>query len=146
MTNLVRLRAVRDTDLPIFYQHQLDPVATRLANFPARAQAAFNAHWAKIRANENLIIQTIDCDGQVAGNIGCYEQDQRWYVGYWLGQDFWGKGIATQALAALLKQMATRPLYAYVAAHNLASRRVLEKCGFALSADEGEELLLKLDA
>jgi RimJ/RimL family protein N-acetyltransferase len=39
-----------------------------------------------------------------------------------------------------------RPLYARVARHNLASRRVLEKCGFTISGEEVEELILKLDA
>ncbi|RPJ44644.1 MAG: N-acetyltransferase, partial [Chloroflexi bacterium] len=53
-------------------------------------------------------------------------------VGYWLGREFWGRGIATQALTAFLEQVTERPLFAHVAKHNLSSRRVLEKCAFAV--------------
>ena len=63
-------------------------------------------------------------------------------MGYWLGSDYWGKGIATQALRQFLQIDTVRPLYAHVAKHNLGSRRVLEKCGFvvvgAALIDEGE--------
>jgi RimJ/RimL family protein N-acetyltransferase len=50
-------------------------------------------------------------------------------VGYWLGREFWGKGIATQALAELVEEL-DRPLYAEVSTNNIGSIRVLEKCGF----------------
>ena len=43
---------------------------------------------------------------------------------------------ATRALALLLEQVTTRPLYAYVAKHNLASIRVLEKCGFTITSED----------
>ena len=49
---------------------------------------------------------------------------------------YWGKGIATQALSKLLQLKTTRPLYAYVARHNIASRWALEKCGFTLTSDD----------
>jgi RimJ/RimL family protein N-acetyltransferase len=57
-------------------------------------------------------------------------------VGYWLGREFWGKGIATRALEEFLQEIKTRPLYAHVAKHNIGSRRVLEKCGFAVSGED----------
>jgi RimJ/RimL family protein N-acetyltransferase len=43
-----------------------------------------------------------------------------------------GRGVATQALAAFLGLEPVRPLYAGVAKHNVASIRVLQKCGFKL--------------
>jgi RimJ/RimL family protein N-acetyltransferase len=58
-------------------------------------------------------------------------------VGYWLGREFWGQGIATQALALFLKEERTRPLVAHVAQHNIGSRRVLEKCGFVVVSAAG---------
>ncbi|HEX5689187.1 MAG TPA: GNAT family N-acetyltransferase [Roseiflexaceae bacterium] len=67
-------------------------------------------------------------------------------IGYWLGRQFWGQGIATQAVAAFLEIVTTRPLYAYAVAHNVASRRVLEKCGFLPHSQDAEGLLLRLDA
>jgi RimJ/RimL family protein N-acetyltransferase len=62
-------------------------------------------------------------------------------VGYWIGRDFWGKGIATQALSLFLTEKKTRPLYAHVVKENIGSRRVLEKCGFSLSGENDEEFI-----
>lgn len=135
-TNRVRLRDVAEDDLPIFYAHQLDPDATQMAAFSSRPRDAFLAHWARILANADSLEQTILVDGQVAGNIVCYEQGGEWEVGYWLGKEYWGQGVATEALAQLLAQVQTRPLYAHVVRHNIASRRVLEKCGFRVVRQE----------
>ena len=51
-------------------------------------------------------------------------------IGYWLGREFWGRGIASAAVLLLLRFESTRPLIARVAKHNLGSIRVLEKAGF----------------
>ena len=112
-------------------------------------------HWGKILVDPQVMKTTIVWDGQVAGNIVCFDVDEKRTVGYWLGSDYWGKGIATDALKHFVKRVPERPLYAYLVAHNLASRRVLEKCGFimqgsvttpdGLSPLDGEELLMKLD-
>ena len=136
MTNNVQLRDVIDTDLPIFYEQQLDPEATDMASFPARNRDAFMSHWATILADESVWLRTILFDGEVAGNIVCFEQLGEREVGYWLGREYWGKGIATQALEAFLKTIETRPLYAHVAKHNIGSRRVLEKCGFRIAGED----------
>lgn len=144
MPTTLLLRDVIASDLPIFYEQQLDPVATQMAAFPARDREAFMAHWAKSRTNEANILKTILFDDQVAGNIVSWEQSGEREVGYWLGREFWGKGIATRALSLFLEHVTTRPLYAHVVKHNLASRRVLEKCGFVLVGEEGEELILIL--
>ena len=53
-------------------------------------------------------------------------------VHYWIGKEFWGNGIATQALTEFLRIVNNRPLYASTANDNVASIRVLEKCGFAM--------------
>src|SRR5512143_2787145 len=129
MTDSVLLRDVIASDLPIFFEQQFDPIANQMAAFPARDREAFMAHWTKIMADEANILKTILYDEQVAGNIVSWDHSGEQEVGYWLGREYWGKGIATRALVALLEQVKTRPLYAYVAKHNLASIRVLEKCG-----------------
>jgi RimJ/RimL family protein N-acetyltransferase len=153
--NYVILRDVTASDLPIIFEQQLDPEATAMAAFPSRNKEAFDAHWAKIMADETNILKTILYDGQVAGSLGSWEMIGGREVGYWLGREYWGKGIATKALAEFLKTIETRPLYAHVAKHNVASRRVLEKCGFAvigedkyvnIGKEEVEEFVLKLDA
>ena len=57
-------------------------------------------------------------------------------VTYWIGREFWGKGIATKALAVFLSSVKPRPLYARTAKDNIASLRVLEKCGFTIAGYE----------
>ncbi len=136
MSNEVRLRNVEPDDLPIFYEQQLDADATRMAAFPSRDRAAFDAHWAKILGNPAMVKQTILADGQVAGNIGSWTQDGVRLVGYWIGKEHWGKGVATRALAAFLHLVTERPLHAHVAKHNAGSIRVLEKGGFSLEREE----------
>jgi len=136
MTDQIQLRDVVETDLPIFFEQQLDPEATQMAAFPSRDRERFMAHWTKIRADESVLIKTILFDGEVAGNLVCFEQLGDREVGYWLGKEYWGKGIATQALAEFLQLIETRPLYAHVAKHNVGSRRVLEKCGFSISGED----------
>jgi len=137
MSSEVRLRNVELDDLPTFYEQQLDADATRMAAFPARDRAAFDAHWAtNVLGNPAAVNKTILVDGQVAGNIGSWPQDGVRLVGYWIGKDYWGKGIATRALAAFLHVVTERPLRAHVAAHNVGSIRVLEKCGFSLEREE----------
>lgn len=151
----VRLREVTEDDLPILFEHQRDPVANRMAEFPPRDRDAFMAHWRGILSDENVICRTVVVDGHVAGNIVCFERYGVREVGYWIGRDHWGNGVATRALLELLRVVETRPLYARVARQHAASIRVLEKCGFRVSdeaigptdaPDDGvEEVVLKLD-
>ena len=136
MTNTIRLRDVTESDLPIFFEQQRDPVANEMAAFPARDRVAFIAHWAKIRDDETNILKTVLYDDRVAGNIVSWEHSGEREVGYWLGREFWGKGIATWALSLFLEQVTMRPLHAHVAKHNRASIRVLEKCGFTITGED----------
>ena len=141
MNSEVRLRNFDPSDLPIFYEQQLDPEATRMAAFPSRDRSAFETHWAKnVIGNPAAITQTIVVDGEVAGNIGSWTQEDVRLVGYWIGKEHWGKGVATRALAAFLHVVTERPIHAHVAKHNVGSIRVLEKCGFALEREETVEL------
>jgi RimJ/RimL family protein N-acetyltransferase len=107
------------------------------------------AHWAKTLANDSALTWTIVSDGEVAGNIGCWEADGRRLVGYWIGREFWGRGLATKGLAELVDIVDARPLHAEVVNTNVASIRVLEKCGFTqveehVGDDGVDELVLEL--
>ena len=107
-----------------------------MAAFPSRDWEAFVAQQAKIAAGPDMLQQTILVDGEVAGDIGSWQTEDDRNVGYWIGRSFWGRGVATAALRAFLQLETTRPLTAYVAAHNLGSRRVLEKCGFEVVREQ----------
>lgn len=151
----ILLRPVTASDLPIIYDQQADPESSAMAAFPSRDREAFDAHWAKIMANEKVILRTIVYDGHVAGHLVSWEMEEGREVGYWLGREFWGKGIATEALSQFLGVIKTRPLVAHVAKHNTGSRRVLEKCGFEvigenkyvnIGKEEVEEFVLRLNS
>ena len=79
-------------------------------------------------------------DGEAAGGIGFMLQHDvdraSAEIGYWLGEPFWGRGITTEALAAMTRySIATHSLtrvFAVPFAHNVASCRVLEKAGYVL--------------
>jgi RimJ/RimL family protein N-acetyltransferase len=149
----VELREVVDDDLPIFFEHQADPIANAVAMFPARDRDAFFAHWASIRSDPSSLIRTVLVDGRPGGNVMSFDRLGRREVGYWIGREHWGRGVATRALAAFVGLDRTRPLEAHVAVSNVASIRVLEKCGFALvrdadpepPVDDVEEVVLRLD-
>jgi len=132
----VVLREVLESDLPVFFEHQRDPDAVRMAAFPPRDRDAFWAHWSKVVQDKTLTTRTVLYDGRVAGHICCFERNGKWQVGDWIGKEFWGRGAATSALAALLCLVKRRPLYAYVAEQNVASIRVLEKCGFIVAGHD----------
>ena len=151
MTRRVTLREVRHDDLPIFFEHQADPAANRMANFPPREREAFMAHWATILDDPTCLVRTVQLDDEVAGNVVSWSHDTERDVGYWIGREHWGAGLATAALQIFLAELEERPLHAHVVETNVGSIRVLEKCGFVqagrleLPDAEGVELLYRLD-
>jgi RimJ/RimL family protein N-acetyltransferase len=132
----VTLRAVEPADLPIFFAHQLEPEAIRMAAFPSRAHGAFMAHWQKNMLPGGPILRTILFKGSVAGNIVCWERDGEHNLGYWIGRDHWSQGIASAALPLFLAEIPHRPVVAHVAKHNTRSLRVLQKAGFKTQREE----------
>ncbi len=158
MTNDIRLRDVKEADPPIFFEQQLDPEANRMAAFTARDPAdreLLMVKWGKILADERIRIKTILYEEQVAGHIVSHGWFGEPEVSYWLGKEYWGRGIATAALAQFIEVVQTRPLYARAVKDNVASIRVLEKCGFTVCGEdrgfanargeEVEEFILRLE-
>jgi RimJ/RimL family protein N-acetyltransferase len=152
------LREARDEDLPLLFEQWADPVAAHMAAFTApdhMDRDAFERRWSRLRAEETVLARVIVVDDDVAGTIGSWGDSGEREVTYWIGRSYWGKGIATDALNAFLAVDQSRPLHARVASDNVASRRVLEKCGFRVIAAERnlaqarsaeiEELVLRLD-
>ncbi len=135
----VYLRETTPGDLDIFFRHQLDAEANRMAAFTGKDPAdrdAFSSRWARILDDSAMTKRTVIYDGQVAGHVVSFERDGEPEITYWLGREFWGKGIATQALAQFLRQQRRRPLYARVAKDNRGSLRVLQKCGFRITGED----------
>lgn len=158
MLSNVQLRDVTEVDLPIIFEQHLDSTANYMAAFAAKDPTdwdAFMAYWSKVLEDQTIIKKTILFSGHVAGNILHFEQFGKPSIGYWIGKQFWGKGIATKALSEFLNHIKVRPLYARVAKDNIGSNRVLEKCGFMISGEdkgfsntrgrEVEEYIFKLE-
>src|SRR3954451_4916295 len=152
------LRELRDEDLPLLFEQWADPVAAYMAAFTAPEHMdrdAFERRWSRLRADETVLNTVIVADGDVTGTIGSWGEPGDRELTYWIGRSYWGRGIATGALAAFLAIERSRPLRARIASDNVASRRVLEKCGFRVVATERgfaearaaeiEELVLRLD-
>ena len=80
----------------------------------------------------------IDVEGKAVGMIGIQRREDvhrlTAEIGYWLGEDFWGMGIATEALKGFTQHLFACTdlirLDACVYAPNVASMRVLEKAGY----------------
>ena len=149
---MIDLRPVAEDDLEVFYQQQADPEASAMAVFPIREREVLFENWRRNLARADAVNRTILVDGAVAGHVVSWESDERRLVGYWLGREFWGRGVATAAVAALLEEIPVRPLFAYVATSNIGSIRVLEKNGFVRTTEEPEvgedgvgEWLFRLD-
>ena len=111
-----------------------------MAGVPSRDREAFDAHWQRIRANDENVILTIDVDGVAVGQVLSWPADGRRYVGYRVAREFWGRGIATAALAEFLAELHERPLHALVSTTNIGSIRVLEKCGFVEVGPADDEM------
>ncbi|MFF8988737.1 GNAT family N-acetyltransferase [Streptomyces sp. NPDC014983] len=151
------LRTVEDEDLPVFFRQMTDPVSLRMAAFGPEDptdRTAFEDRFKRIRTSL-AVIRTVLADGRVAGSAAVYGEPGEREVTYWIDRAYWGRGVATAALRALLTEVPERPLYARAAADNAASLRVLAKCGFRESTrardfangrgEEIEEVVLVLD-
>lgn len=154
----ITIREVESSDLEVFFAHQLDPEGIRMAAFVCddpTDKAAFRTHWEKILNSSQNTTRTIVADGKVAGYISCFPQGENREVTYWLGREFWGWGVATEALQHMLQLVVARPMLARAASDNIGSIRALQKCGFKIigkkknfakgRGEDTEEYILRLD-
>lgn len=135
----IELRPLQPEDLPALFEIQCDPVACALAAVNPRSRSDFDAHWQQVLRDPAVCSRTILAAGEIVGSISCFVSGGDVSVGYWLRRTHWGRGIATHAVQQMLAEDGRRPLHARVAAHNAASVRVLQKCGFKVVGTEFSE-------
>jgi RimJ/RimL family protein N-acetyltransferase len=154
----VTLRPLTTADLDAVFDQMRDPESVRMAAFIARDpddRVLFDRHMHKLLADPTITVRAIVRDDELVGTVGAFVADGDLEVTYWVDRAWWGRGIATRALALLLEDVTDRPVHGRVAVDNLASRRVLEKVGFraigtevAFASARGaeiEEVVLRLD-
>jgi len=99
--------------------------------------------WIATGSKQNgAITRAIEHRGRLVGSVGIRPQsgwrDHLGEIGYWVGEEHWGRGIASAALDQMTRYgfdtLGFRKLYAPVLAPNTASMRVLAKCGYAPEA------------
>jgi RimJ/RimL family protein N-acetyltransferase len=140
----VRLRRVEPRDLGILYEIQAQPEGNEMAGTKPRTREAFFAVWDKHFADPGVSGWVIELESsgvpEIVGSVASFVAEGRHCVGYWLAQAHWGKGIASQALTLFLALEVQRPLHATAAESNVASRKILEHCGFeCVGSRFGEE-------
>ncbi|MBX3109156.1 MAG: GNAT family N-acetyltransferase [Fimbriimonadaceae bacterium] len=115
-----------------FFEFESDKEAVWMAAFAtvANDREEFMQMWRRRIENPGVTHLTVLVDGEVAGGILAYGEPGSRHIGYWIGREYWGQGVATAAVAGLLELMQERPVFATCAADNTGSRRVLERNGF----------------
>lgn len=136
-----RLRRFRRSDISALAYHANN------ANIAVRLQDRFPHPYTEDDARQFIdyalsaeleTVFAIEVDGEAAGAAGIiFQQDvysQTGELGYWLGEEHWGRGIVSEAVKAMVQHafqdLGLRRVYARIFSNNLASKRVLEKAGF----------------
>ena len=107
--------------------------------YPYTEQDGIDYISAMLSADENdTFAFAITVEEKVIGSIGVFRQGnihrQTAEVGYYIAEEYWGKGIMTEAIKQACKYVFDKSdiirIYAEPFAYNVASCRVLEKAGF----------------
>lgn len=140
---MIRLRdySEADTDRLVELANNENVSRYLIYTFPYPYTKQDAIEWIKTgsKAN-NSVTKIIEYRGKFVGSVGITPQtgwkDHSAEIGYWVGEDYWGKGIATEALRVMsdfaFAVLKFRKLFAPVLGPNKGSMRVLEKCGYEL--------------
>jgi len=138
------LRDFTPADIDEVHAYASDTLVTRFTTFgpntraqsEAFVQRAIDATAAPKRQDYSLAIELLGSSA-VIGGCGLHNPNHdQWELGYVFAQRYWGMGLATEMVPALMdfafSRLGARKVWAPVDAANVASARVLEKCGFLL--------------
>ncbi len=140
------LREVQESDIVAFYEHQLDPQAAAMGVYEPRGLDELTARWHRMMVNPTITARAITVDAQTVGHVVSWiEDDGHRELGYLVASEFWGRGVASAAVRDMLQIVTDRPVEAWIAPTNVASRRVAEKNGFKFVREDGEYQVLRLE-
>jgi RimJ/RimL family protein N-acetyltransferase len=130
----VRLRATTREDLPRLYGFGLEPEALAVSGSKPRVWEEFERRWLEMmgdgRATSRVIVMQGENGDEVVGAVNVLVVEGEDALGYWIGREYWGRGIASAAVGLMLADVTRRPLFATAGASNVASLKVLKKHGF----------------
>lgn len=137
VTERLILRRAREEDVEAMHAVLSHPLAARYWSTPPHQDMEETRDWlatmiaADPRESEDFVVEH---GGRVIGKAGCFRLPE---IGYILHPDRWGRGLATEALSAVIPHIfAYHPIEAIRAdidPRNTASIRLLQKLGFAVS-------------
>ena len=140
-TCTIRPWRVEDREALIWYADDVRVAATMPQDFPSPFTFREADVWLARTVNQSPYFDfAIEVDGEAVGSIslllGEGEHRSNGEITLWIGKDFWGRGIATEAVQAItyygLERFDLQRVYALVFASNAAARRVFEKNEYAL--------------
>jgi RimJ/RimL family protein N-acetyltransferase len=137
---MIELAKTTLEDLETLFVFQTNKDGIRMAAFtPADPsdKEFYMKKWTTIVENPDIRMQTIRFENKIVGSVAHFDIMEETNISYWIDQQHWGKGFATEALKTFIKDSVKRPLFARVAYDNYGSQKVLEKCGFR-SIGEGK--------
>ncbi len=138
-TCTVRSWEWRDRDAIVRYANNRKVSINLRDRFPYPYTARDARNWLDVVVDSKPETNfAIDVAAEAVGGIGFTPQHdverRSAEIGYWLGEPFWGRGIATEALITVTEYAFANfdlcRLYAHVFDWNAASARVLEKAGY----------------
>lgn len=139
---MVILREFEQNDIGILPQLANNINVTRYltTSFPSSYTIEDAEWWVNVGCKQGIIAKAIEVNHKLAGSIGVtpgkYNHILSAEIGYWLGEEYWGKGIATEAVRKMTAYTFSNTdivrLFAPVFSPNNASMKVLEKCNYTL--------------
>ena len=150
----VRLRGVRDDDLPSLAKWEMDPgrMATLSHWVAPLSEAAAKERIARWSANDKdnvgFAIETLDDPPVLVGNIGLFDvrtKDRCATLAIALGREYIGRGYGTDAVRVIVgygfREMGLHRIQLSVAPFNPAGIRAYEKAGFVEEGRQRESVL-----
>ncbi len=142
-TRMLELRKfeARDEELLVSYLNDGELTRFLSSRIPQPYTHDSASWWVKTGSTIGTVYAIIYNEilvGSISAIPGEFEKQRTAEVGYWVARPYWGRGIASYALAEFTQRVFESTnlirLYASVFEANVASARVLSKCGYTLDA------------
>lgn len=146
--NRIYLRPWQDEDAPLLYRYASDPDVGPRAGWAPHQSVEESLHiiqtvfrnpttWTIVLKDSDLLVGAIGYGPSCECNLPAREGEPT--VGYWIAKPFWNQGLCTEALQLMVTHIRqTTSIPSLISGHftdNLASGRVMEKCGFVPTGD-----------